>query len=184
MAFAIGIDVGTTNLKVALVGADATAVGAAQRPLAIERGPDTVEQDAARMWEQLVDAVAEVTAAHPAEARDVAALSVCSQYSSIVPVDAQARPVAPMLMWQDQRGTDHSFAIMARHDNAFMTFAERHGIPPIGSGLSLCHILYLQLDEPEVHAATTAYVEAMDYVTARLTGRIAASQHTSFMVQC
>jgi sugar (pentulose or hexulose) kinase len=184
MVFAIGIDVGTTNLKVALVGADATAVGAAQRPLAIERGSDTVEQDAARMWEQLVDAVAEVTAAHPAEARDVAALSVCSQYSSIVPVDAQARPVAPMLMWQDQRGTDHSFAIMARHDDAFMTFAERHGIPPIGSGLSLGHILYLQLDRPEVHAATAAYLEAMDYVTARLTGRIAASQHTSFMVQC
>ena len=65
-----------------------------------------------------------------------------------------------------------------------MTFAERHGIPPIGSGLSLGHILYLQLDRPEVHAATAAYLEAMDYVTARLTGRIAASQHTSFMVQC
>jgi xylulokinase len=184
MACAIGIDVGTTNLKVALVRDDASTVGSGQRALAIERGPDTAEQDAALMWDQLVDAVAEVTAAHPAEAREVAAVAVCSQYSSIVPVDAEARPVAPMLMWQDQRGTDHSFEIMARHEDAFMTFAERHGIPPIGSGLSLGHILYLQLDRPEVHAATTAYVEAMDYVTARMTGRIAASQHTSFMVQC
>ena len=35
-----------------------------------------------------------------------------------------------------------------------------------------------------MHAATAAYLEAMDYVTARLTGRITASQHTSFMVQC
>jgi xylulokinase len=184
MAYAIGIDVGTTNLKVALVGADARPLGGAQRPLAIERGPDTAEQDAGLMWEQLVDAVAEVTAAHPSEAAAVAAVGVCSQYSSIVPVDAQARPVAPMLMWQDQRGTDHSFEIMARHEDAFMTFAERHGIPPIGSGLSLGHILHVQLDRPDVHAATTAYVEAMDYVAARLTGRITASQHTSFMVQC
>ena len=87
-------------------------------------------------------------------------------------------------MWQDQRGTDHSFAIMSRDESAFMTFVERHGIPPIGSGLSLGHILHLQLDRPDVHAATPAYVEAMDYVTARLTGRIVASQHTSFMVQC
>src|SRR6185436_13562428 len=171
MAHAIGIDVGTTNLKVALVRDDAAIVGAAQRALAIDRGPDTAEQDAASLWEQLVDAVAEVTGAHPAGARDVAAVAVCSQYSSIVPVDADARPVAPMLMWQDQRGTDHSFAIMARHEDAFMTFAERHGIPPIGSGLSLGHILYLQLDRPEVHARTAAYVEAMDYATARLTGR-------------
>ena len=58
-----------------------------------------------------------------------------------------------MLMWQDQRGTDHSFEIMSRDESAFMTFVERHGIPPIGSGLSLGHILYLQLDRPEVHAA-------------------------------
>jgi len=184
MTYAIGIDVGTTNLKVALVGADARPIGAVQRPLEIERGPDTAEQDAGLLWEELVDAVAEVTATHPAEAAAVSAVGVCSQYSSIVPVDAQARPVAPMLMWQDQRGTDHSFEIMARHEDAFMTFAERHGIPPIGSGLSLGHILHLQLDRPDVHAATAAYVEAMDYVTARLTGRITASQHTSFMVQC
>jgi xylulokinase len=110
-------------------------------------------------------------------------MSVCSQYSSIVPIDAGAKPVAPMLMWQDQRGTDHSFDIMARDEGAFMTFVERHGIPPIGSGLSLGHVLHLQLDRPDVHDRTHAYVEAMDYVTARLTGRIAASQHTVFMLQ-
>src|SRR5262249_10028406 len=154
---------------------DATRVGATQRSLAIERGPGTAEQDAARMWDELVDAVAEVTAAHPYEARDVAAIGVCSQYSSIVPVDGEARPVAPMVMWQDHRGTDHSFAIMARHEDAFMTFIEHHGLPPVGGGLSLAHILHLQLDRPEVHAETTAYVEAMDYVSARLTGCIRAS---------
>src|SRR4029077_9377739 len=79
--------------------------------------------------------------------------------------------------------TDHSFDIMGRDEGAFVTFLERHGIPPIGSGLSLGHILHSQLDRPDVHAATSAYLEAMDYVTARLTGRITASQHTSFMVQ-
>jgi xylulokinase len=183
MPCALGVDIGTTNLKVALVRDDATVVGSAQRPLPIERGPDTATQDAGAMWDQLVRAVHEVTAAHPDAAADVVAMSVCSQYSSIVPIDAGGAPVAPMLMWQDQRGTDHSFEIMSRDEGAFMTFLERHGIPPIGSGLSLGHILYLQLDEPAVHAATTAYVEAMDYVSARLTGRITASQHTSFMVQ-
>jgi len=178
MPCALGVDVGTTNLKVALVRDDATVVGSAHRPVPIERGPDTATQDAGAMWDQLVSAVQEVTAAHPDAAADVVAMSICSQYSSIVPINAQAEPVAPMLMWQDQRGTDHSFEIMSRHEDSFMTFLEHHGIPPIGSGLSLGHILYLQLDRPEVHAATTAYVEAMDYVSARLTGRITASQHT------
>jgi xylulokinase len=183
MPCALGVDVGTTNLKVALVRDDATVVGSAQRAVPIDRGPDTAIQDAGEMWNQLVSAVHEVTAANPVAAADVVAMSVCSQYSSIVPIDAKGVPVAPMVMWQDQRGTDHSFEIMSRDEDAFMTFLERHGIPPIGSGLSLGHILFLQLDEPDVHAATTAYVEAMDYVSARLTGRITASQHTSFMLQ-
>src|SRR4029077_19914026 len=47
----------------------------------------------------------------------------------------------------------------------------------------LGHILHAQIDRPAVHAATSAYLEAMDYVTPRLPGRITASQHTSFMVQ-
>jgi xylulokinase len=184
MPCAVGIDIGTTNLKVALVDGDATVIGAAQRPLPVRHGPGTAEQDSDEMWAELVAAVREVTAAHPAEAADVVTMAVCSQYSSIVPVDADALPVAPMLMWQDHRGTDHSFEIMSRDENAFMAFVERHGIPPIGSGLSLGHILHFQIDRPDVHAATHAYLEAMDYATARLTGRIAASQHTSFMVQC
>jgi xylulokinase len=183
MAYAIGVDVGTTNLKVALVADDGTTVSFAKRTLVVERGPGTAVQDTNVLWEQLVDAVREVTATEPRAGAAVTAMAVCSQYSSIVPVDAAAEPLAPMLMWQDQRGTDHSFDIMARDDNAFMTFVERHGIPPIGSGLSLGHILHLQLDRPDLHARTRAYVEAMDYVTARLTGRIAASQHTTFMMQ-
>ena len=180
MALGVGIDVGTTNLKVAVVGEDGQVAGRAQRALPIERNGTHAEQDSEAMWRTLLDAI---RAAVGARGDEVASIAVCSQYSSIVPVDSDVRPVAPMLMWQDQRGTDHSFDIMAREESAFMTFVERHGIPPIGSGLSLGHILHYQLDRPEVHAHTRAYLEAMDYVTARMTGRITASQHSVFMYQ-
>jgi len=86
-------------------------------------------------------------------------------------------------MWSDQRGSDHSWKIISRHTEAFSTWVDRHGIPPVGGGLSLAHILHLQIDKPEAHAATVAYLEPMDYVTARLTGRISATQPSSFMVQ-
>ena len=183
MTNALGIDVGTTNVKVALVTDDGNAVGSAQRPLTMTRDGDRAEQDADGIWASLVDAVREVTAAHPDVAAGVGAVGVCSQYSSIVPVDAHARPLLPMLMWQDARGTDRCFEIMARNEHAFLTFVERHGIPPVGGGLSLGHILYVQHDRPDVHERAAAYVEAMDYVTARLTGRITASQHSTFMYQ-
>jgi len=170
-------------VKAALVTADGRLVGSTQRNLTTVHEGETAEQDADAMWDTVVDAVRELTGGHPDIARDVAAFGVCTQYSSIVPVDAQARPVGPMLMWQDQRGTDHCFEIMARDEGAFMTWVERHGIPTIGSGLSLGHILYLQHDEPAVHAQTAAYLEPMDYLTARATGRITATQHSTYMFQ-
>jgi xylulokinase len=176
----IGIDVGTTNLKVAVVDDAGELVGRAARPLPIAHRAGEAEQDSEMMWRSLVEAVRESVGARGA---DVAVIGVCSQYSSIVPVDAEARPVAPMLMWQDWRGTDHSLDIMRREESAFMIFVERHGIPPIGGGIALGHLLHYQIDRPEVHARTTAYLEAMDYVTARLTERISASQHTTFMLE-
>jgi xylulokinase len=182
-AGALGIDVGTTNVKVALVRGDGTTVAGAQRPLPMTRNGAVAEQDAAAVWAALAAAVREVTTAAPDVARATTAVGVCSQYSSVVPLDEHAQPVAPMIMWQDTRGTDHSLEIMARDQNAFFTWVERHGIPPVGGGLSLAHLLYLQEDRPDVHARTAAYVEAMDFVTARFTGRITATQHSTFMFQ-
>ncbi|MFM8237472.1 MAG: FGGY-family carbohydrate kinase [Actinomycetota bacterium] len=183
MAHALGIDLGTTNVKVALVTDDGRLVAGAHRPLVTDRHGESAEQDAEATWSAVVDAVRQVTAAAPDAAAAVVAIGICSQYSSIVAVDADARPVAPMLMWQDQRGTDQCFDIMLRDENAFGLWVERHGIPTIGSGLSLGHLLHLQIERPEVHARTVAWLEPMDYLTARCTGRITASQHSTYMFQ-
>ena len=72
---------------------------------------------------------------------------------------------------------------MLRDEQAFGLWVERHGIPTIGSGLSLGHLLHLQLDRPEIHERTVAWLEPMDYLTARCTGRITATQHSVYMLQ-
>jgi xylulokinase len=147
------------------------------------RDDEKAEQDAEMLWLAVRDALASLTAAAPDAARTVEAIGVCSQYSSIVPVDADAHPTAPMMLYWDLRGTGVSWAIMEREPEAFTTFVEHHGIPPVGSGLSLGHILYFQHERPDIHAKTRAYLEPMDYVNARLTGRIAATQCTMFTSQ-
>ncbi|MGZ4794827.1 MAG: xylulokinase [Acidimicrobiia bacterium] len=180
---AVGIDVGTTNAKVALVDADGMLVAAAARPIRTARDGDRAEQDPAELWAAVAGAVQEVTAAAPAAAAGVAHVGIDSQYSSTMPVDASGAAVGPVIMWLDQRGTDRCFAIMERDPDSFMTFLEHHGIPPVGGGLSLSHILYLQHECPEIHAATTAYLEVMEFVAAQLTGVIAGNQCTQFTSQ-
>lgn len=180
---ALGIDVGTTNVKATIVGADGTVHAMASRNLLADVDGDRAELDAEAQWQAIVACVRECVAAAPDEARAIVAAGVDSQYSSIVPVDVDGIPVAPMRLWSDRRGTERSFAILAEHEDAFLGFIDRHGIPPVGGGLSLGHVLHLQHDCPDVHARAAAYLEPMDYVNARLTGRIAANQATQFMSQ-
>ncbi len=181
MTAAVGIDVGTTNVKAVLVDGDGVIQASTTRPLqTIARG-DSVTQDAGHLWEQVQTALAFLTRAAPATAASVGSIGVCSQYSSIVPVGPEGQPVGPMVLWQDRRGTTPSFAIMERHPDAFVRWVERHGIPPVGGGLALGHLLVLE-GAPD-RSATKAYLEAMDYVVARLTGTIAATQHSMFMSQ-
>jgi xylulokinase len=180
---AVGIDVGSTNVKVVLVDAAGEIAASAQRSLNTRQDGDVGEQDAAALWEAVQEAIAETTAATPATASDVVAVGCCSQYSSIIPVDAAGEPVAPMVMWTDKRGSDHSWQILADHESAFDTWVDRHGIPPVGNGLALAHLLHLQYDRPEVHAATATWLEPMDFVNLGLTGVAAANQGTMFMSQ-
>ncbi len=176
---ALGIDVGSSNVKAAVVDDEGGLLAAAERPLATRRDDgDIAEQDAEALWAAVVDSAREAIGSTP-----VQTVGVCSQYSSIVPVDAGLRPVAPMVMYWDQRGTERAWAIMGEHAEAFERFVEIHGIPPVGSGLSLGHLLHLQHERPEVHAATAHYLEPMDYVVARLTGRAVGTQNTMFTAQ-
>jgi xylulokinase len=182
---ALGIDIGSTNVKIVVVRDDgATIAAAAARPLAWERHGTAAEQDAAALWRAVLDALADV-AAHvgPTAMAEVGAVGLCGQYSSIVPVDAEARPLAPMRLYLDQRGTGHCHEILGRHDEAFGTWIDRHPIPPVGGGLALGHLLSFQLDEPDVHERTAAYLEPVDYIAACLTGTICATQGSMFASQ-
>jgi xylulokinase len=180
---AIGIDVGSTNVKVVLVDDAGGIVADASRPLRTDTVGDAVSQDPDALWATVADAVRQVTGAAPDAAHDVATIGVCSQYSSLVPVDDEGRAVAPIKMYLDSRGADACWAILERHPDAFDTWVAHHGIPPIGGGLTLSHLLHFQLDEPDVHARTATYLEVMDLVNLRLTGTVTATQCTMFAAQ-
>lgn len=197
---AIGIDIGTTNIKVVLLQSvggkteQPIVLGAASVPVETTHDGASVTQDGEQIWQGVItgvrQAIADSVLNHPDLSSDDATVSgqvttigVCSQYSSIVPIDASGIPVGPVITYMDHRGEDECFEILSRHDDAFELWLTRHGIPPIGAGLSLSHILHAQHHEPELHERTHAYVEVMDYITARLTGTISSTIATSFALQ-
>ncbi len=178
----LAVDLGTGGVRVALVDAAGRALASATRPVAMRLGPGrAAEQDPEEIWRAFAQCAETALAHAPAAAPRVAALLCGSQFSSLVPVDRRGLPLGPLVLYLDGRGAPHSRALTGRRPELWKLWLERHGMPSAGGGAdSLAHLLWFQAERPEVHAATHAYVEPMDYLTARLAGRVTANVCTAF----
>ena len=178
----LAIDLGSSGIRVALVDAEGRAHGAATEALAMRMLPDgTAEEDPEEIWCALGRSIERALAQAP-HARDRLAAILCgSQYSSLVPVDASGRPLGPLVLYLDTRGAAVSRELVQRSPELWKLWLERHGMPSPGGGSdSLAHWLWFQTERPDIHSRASAYLEPMDYVTARLSGRVSANVCTVF----
>jgi xylulokinase len=178
----LAVDLGSSGIRVALVDLQGRAVASATESIAMRLLPDgTAEEDPEEIWRALGRTIARAIAQSPDSAARVEAILCGSQYSSLVPVDAAGRPVGPLVLYLDTRAAKLSRELGKRRPELWKLWLERHGMPSGGGGSdSLAHLLWFQAERPQMHAAAHAYVEPMDYLTARLTGRVTANLCTLF----
>ncbi len=99
----VGIDVGTTNLKVLATTVDGRVVRVVQRAMTIHRpAPGQAEFDLGVVEAGILEGLSEIAAALPAGA-EVAAIAVASIGESVVAVDADGVPVSVCPTWFDRR---------------------------------------------------------------------------------
>ena len=178
MSHVLAIDLGTSGVKVALVDRRGQVVAAASAPLPTIHLPDGgAEQDPQRWWEEIGACATRAMADAGCAPAAVEAVAVTSQYMSIVAVDAAGLPLMNAIMWMDRRGSRHLRAAGREIDVGL--WLDRHGLPPIG-GCDQAHIALIRAEHPDVYDAAAAFVEPVDHLNARLTGRIAATQTTAF----
>jgi xylulokinase len=177
---ALTVDLGSSGLKVGVVSLTGAVLAVAQQQLHTERlaGGGAI-QDAAGWW-YAVRALARSVLAKVDRER-VVAVACTGQWASTIPVDAAGEPVGPCLMWLDTRGADHvrrivGGPVVGYAPGALVTWV-RHtaGVPSPHGGDPVSHILYLQHDEPHVAGSARWYLEPVDYLSMRFTGRAAAT---------
>lgn len=184
----LAIDLGTSGPKVAVVGIDGGVLGWARTSVdTLRLAGGGAEQDVRAVWDAVVNACTQALAS-PSVLRDNVRAVICaSQYSSIVPVDSSGEPVANMIIWQDMRGTKSRLKQLPgfprRPDTPFdlLRWLRIHGLPPVADGLSLNHVRFVKYGQPDIYARTAVFLEPMDYITLRLTGRACANQCTALM---
>jgi xylulokinase len=176
----LAIDLGSGALKVGIVSLAGELLAVQQTMLETEQLPGGgAIQDAGGWWEA-VRALARLVLAEAASER-VMAVSCTGQWASTIPVDAAGEPVGPCLMWLDTRGAEHTRRVVGGplvgySPSALLTWI-RHtaGAPSPHGGDPVSHMLHLEHDDPRTAAAARWYLEPVDYLSMRFTGRAAAT---------
>lgn len=155
----IGVDVGTTALKVGAFDAAGHLQALASENYAVSRPrADWVEQDA-QLWLGALDgALARVL--QSVAGQRVAALCLVGQSPTVVPADAEGRPIRPALTWADARAAQQAHALSeATGQYVNVEFA------------ALPRAAWLRDEEPHNYQATRWFFQAADLLSYHLTGK-------------
>ncbi len=156
----LGVDLGTTALKLGVFDAAGECFGLGQAGYQLHT-PMTgwAEQDANAWWDGFLASLQQIRS--EVDLSRVRAISVAAQSPTVVPVAADGTALRPAITWADRRA-----ALEARW------LTERFGRGQVNVDFeALPRIVWVRNHEPEVYQQTRWFMQAVDYLPFRLTGR-------------
>ncbi len=110
----LGLDLGTTEAKAALVGLDGTLYGLGRAPIPTVHGPDgRAEQDPRDWWRAIATATRSIEALAGDSVR-VAAICGVGQGPTLAVLDGDAEPIRAAMTWQDRRAGASGWGILPK----------------------------------------------------------------------
>ena len=165
MATVLGLDLGTSSLKLALIDAEQRVIATAEQPLAVSNpAPGASEQDPEDWWSALERGIGAVRAAAPEDFARVGAIGLSGQMHGAVWLGADDRPLRPAMLWNDGRATRE-----AAEATALPWLEPGAGLGP-APGLTACKHAWLARAEPATHARVARLTLCKDYLRLRMTG--------------
>ena len=188
-AFILAIDLGSSGPKVTLFSRQAALVTQASAAVRTHFTSDGGgEQDPDEWWQAITACVRQVMAESGVPPTQVVAISCASQWSVTVPVDRDGKHLMNAMHWTDSRGAKHTRPLIGGLIKVggyglwpmFRWVRLTGGIPTHSGADALAHMLFVKHERPDVYERTYKFLEPMDYLNFRLTGRAAASHATIF----
>jgi xylulokinase len=162
----LGIDLGTSEVKLLLLDGEGRIIGTAGSPLTLS-APEPLwsEQAPADWWQATGTAVAQLRAAHPAAFAAVRAIGLSGQMHGAVLLDAADTVLRPAILWNDGRCHAECAELEAAaprlHD-----IAGNLAMP----GFTAPKLLWVKQHEPEVFAQVKSVLLPKDWLRLQLTG--------------
>jgi gluconokinase len=171
----VGLDVGTTGVKAAAFGIDAPwrCVAVREYPL-LHPAPGRQVQDPATILLACGAALAECASA--AGTAEVAAISVSAGMHGLIALDADLRPLTPLLTWADSRA--HEEAASLRRSGRAAALHGQTGVP-VHPMTPLTKLMWFARHEPELLSAASWWVGLKEIVLAWLTGTLTTERSSA-----
>jgi len=182
--YVLAVDLGTSGVKAALITVEGRVAAWESEPVALHVLPGGgAEQRPDDWWEGLVAAAGRLLRSRPAAALDIAAVCCSTQGEGTVPVDREGRPLMNAILWMDMRGA----AALTRRFRGVVNYsgfsvarirrwiALTGGMPSPTGKDPAAHMLFVRDAFPEIYERTYKFLNVLDYLNLRLTGRFVAT---------
>ena len=165
----LGIDIGTSSVKIALLGDADHVIATASRALHVSRPhAGWSEQDAADWWTAIEQGMDELHASHAAELAEVVAIGLSGQMHGATLLDAQGQLLRPCILWNDGRSGPQCERL-TREWPGLHAVTGNLAMP----GFTAPKLMWVAEHEPDVFARVATVLLPKAYVRWCLSGELA-----------
>lgn len=171
--YLLGIDIGSSSIKVALVNANTKAtVGVAQYPetemAMIALQPGWAEQEPQLWWDCICTAIKKVLKKIDGKANDIKGIGISYQMHGLVLVDKNHEPLRPSIIWCDSRAVEIG-------NSAFDEIGHKRCLEHLlnsPGNFTASKLKWVQVNEPMLYSKIDKFMLPGDYIAMRLTGEV------------
>lgn len=172
----LGIDVGTSSVKVSIIdAASQKVIASAQYPdeespiIALQ--PGWAEQSPDTWWEQVQQAIELCNKTGKYNSNDVSAIGIAYQMHGLVLVDKSQKVLRNSIIWCDSRAVEIG-------DKAFKAIGEEHCLSHLlnsPGNFTASKLAWVKQNEPVIYDQIDKVMLPGDFISMRLTGEITTS---------
>ena len=162
----LGIDLGTTDVKVLLLSDKHDVIAVERSPLTVDRPREYwSEQSPEEWWVAVESAINRLRQKVPHEWTQVQAIGLSGQMHGAVLLDASQQVLRPAILWNDGRSSTECEQLKQEHPD-LIHLAGNLVMP----GFTAPKLVWLQKHEPSTYARVAKVLLPKDYLRFRLAG--------------
>jgi xylulokinase len=172
----LGIDVGTSSIKVSVVDAQtAQCIASAQYPETETEikslQPGWAEQSPDRWWQDVQSAIKKVQAQKSFNAQDIGAIGIAYQMHGLVVVDKEQKVLRDSIIWCDSRAVPYG-------EKAAQSIGEQKVLTHLlnsPGNFTAAKLAWVKENEPQVYERIDKIMLPGDFIAMKLTGDVTTS---------